>query len=120
MGRKKEKKRKFKSLSYSDETLQAIETIIDRINLYQRQEEDPQRSLEFISPFLGKSGELDAAIAEGLARIPSKATAIILMEMKADPIENGLNGLKGFIGVRRAFSLPLFFPHSPHGIEISL
>jgi hypothetical protein len=83
MGRKKEKKRKSKSLSYSDETLQAIETIIDRIRLYQRQEENPQRSLEFISQFLGKSDELDAAIAEGLARIPSRATAMILMEMKA-------------------------------------
>jgi hypothetical protein len=83
MGRMREKKRRAKSPSYSDETLQAIQTIIDRISLYQRQEEDPQRSLEFISPFLGKSGELDAAIAEGLARIPSKATAIILMEMKA-------------------------------------
>ncbi len=83
MGRKKEKKGKSKSLSYSDETLQAIQTIIDRISLYQRQEEDPQRSLEFISQFLGKSDELDVAIAEGLARIPSRATAMILMEMKA-------------------------------------
>jgi hypothetical protein len=83
MGRKKEKKRKAKSPLYSDETLQAIQTIIDRIRLYQRQKEDPQRSLEFLSPFLGKSGELDVAIAEGLARIPSKATAMILMEMKA-------------------------------------
>ena len=83
MGRKRVKKRRVKSPSYSDETLQAIQTIIDRISLYQRQEEDPHRSLEFISPFLGKSGELDAAIAEGLARIPSKATAMILMEMKA-------------------------------------
>ena len=83
MGRKKEKKRKSKSLSYSDETLQAIQTIIDRISLYQRQNEHPQRSLEFISPFLGKSGELDTAIAEGLVRIPSRATAMILMEMKA-------------------------------------
>jgi hypothetical protein len=83
MGRKKEKKRKAKSPSYRDETLQAIQTIIDRISHYQRQKEDPQRSLEFISPFLGKSGELDVAIAEGLARIPSRATAMILMEMKA-------------------------------------
>jgi len=83
MGRKKEKKKKVKSLSYSDETFQAIQTIIDRISLYQRQNEDPQRSLEFISPFLGKSGELDTAIAEGLVRIPSRATAMILMEMKA-------------------------------------
>ena len=83
MGRKKEKKRRSKSPPYSDEILQAIQTIIDRISLYQRQEEDPQRSLEFISPFLGKSAELDVAIAEGLARIPSRTTAMILMEMKA-------------------------------------
>jgi len=83
MGRKKEKKRRSKSPPYSDEILQAIQTIIDRISLVQRQKEDPQRSLEFISPFLGKSAELDVAIAEGLARIPSRTTAMILMEMKA-------------------------------------
>jgi hypothetical protein len=83
MGRKTGKKRKTKSPPYSDETLHAIQTIMDRIGLYQRQEEDPQRSLEFISPFLGKSVELDVAIAEGLARIPSRATAMILMAMKA-------------------------------------
>jgi len=82
MGRRKEKKKKAKSVSYTDETLQAVQTIIDRISLYQRQEEDPQRSFEFISQFLGKSAELDTAIAEGLARIPSRATAMILMEMK--------------------------------------
>ncbi len=83
MRRKKEKKRRAKSISYTDETLQAVQTIIDRISLYQRQEEDPQRSLEFISQFLGKSAALDTAIADGLARIPSRATAMILMEMKA-------------------------------------
>lgn len=83
MGKKREKKRKTKSPPYSDEALQAIQTIIDRIRLYQRQQEDPQRSLELISPFLGKSGELDVAIAEGLAKIPSRATAMILREMRA-------------------------------------
>ena len=83
MGRKRGKKRKSKGLSYSDEILQAIQTILDRISLYQRQEEDPRRSLEFILKFLGKSAELDAAIAEGLATIPSRATAMILIEMKA-------------------------------------
>ena len=83
MGRRKEKKRKAKGFSYSDETLQAVQTIIDRIGLYQRQEEDPQRSFEFVSQFLGKSEELDAAIAEGLARIPSTASGMILVQMKA-------------------------------------
>ncbi|MCK5552588.1 MAG: hypothetical protein KAJ09_05535 [Deltaproteobacteria bacterium] len=83
MGRKKEKKKRAKGLSYSDETLQAVQTIIDRVGLYQRQEEDQQRSHEFVSQFLGKSDELDVAIAEGLARIPSAVTAMILMRMKA-------------------------------------
>ncbi len=83
MRKKREKKRKTKGISYTDETLQSVQTIIDRISIYQQQEENPQRSLEFISQFLGKSAELDTAIAEGLARIPSRATAMILMEMKA-------------------------------------
>ncbi len=83
MGKKKEKKRRPKSPPYSDEVLQAIQTIIDRISLYQRQKEDPQRSLEFITPFLGQSAELDVAIVEGLARIPSRTSAMILMGMKA-------------------------------------
>lgn len=83
MGKRKGKKRKVKGFSYGDETLQTVQTVIDRIGLYQRQEEDPQRSLEFISQFLGKSNELDTAIAEGLAGIPSAATATILMQMKA-------------------------------------
>ncbi|UCD71496.1 MAG: hypothetical protein JSW70_00485 [Syntrophobacterales bacterium] len=82
MGKRKEKKRKAKGLSYSDETLQAVQTIIERIGLYERQGEDPQRSFEFVSQFLGKSDELDAAIAEGLARIPSRATGMILIQMK--------------------------------------
>ncbi len=83
MRRKREKKGKAKGISYTDETLQAVQTIIDRVSLYQRQEEDSQRSLEFISQFLGKSAELDTAIVDGLARIPSRATAMILMEMEA-------------------------------------
>jgi hypothetical protein len=83
MRRKREKKKRAKGPSYGDETLQAIQTIIDRVGLYQRQEEDPQRSLEFVSQFLGKSEELDVAIAEGLARIPSAVTAMILVQMKA-------------------------------------
>ena len=83
MGKRKGKKRKVKGFSYGDETLQTVQTVIDRIGLYQRQEEDSQRSLEFISQFLGKSNELDTAIAEGLAGIPSAATATILMQMKA-------------------------------------
>ena len=83
MRRKKEKKKRAKSISYTDETLQVVQTIIDRISVYQRQEEDQQRSLEFISQFLGKSAELDTAIAEGLLRIPSRATVMILIEMKA-------------------------------------
>jgi hypothetical protein len=84
MAKRKGKRKKAQGVSYSDETLQAIQTIIDRIDLYHRQGEDPQRSLEFVSQFLGKSAELDVAIAEGLvARIPSRATATILLEMKA-------------------------------------
>lgn len=83
MGKRKGKKRKVKGFSYGDEILQTVQTVIDRIGLYQRGEEDPQRSLEFISQFLGKSNELDTAIAEGLAGIPSAATATILMQMKA-------------------------------------
>jgi hypothetical protein len=82
MGKRREKKRKTRGFAYSDETLQAVQTIIDRIDLYQRQEEDPQRSYAFVSQFLGKSEELDVAIAEGLARIPTEATAAVLMEMK--------------------------------------
>jgi len=82
MGRRREKKRKTRGVAYSEETLQAVQTIIDRIDLYQRQEEDPRRSYAFVSQFLGKSEELDVAIAEGLARIPTEATAAILMEMK--------------------------------------
>ena len=72
MVKRKERRRKPKSIPYSDETLQAIETIIDRIEMLQRKEEDPQRSFEFVSQFLGKSSELDVAIAEGLAGIPSR------------------------------------------------
>jgi hypothetical protein len=83
MGKRKGKKRKVKGFSYGDEILQTVQTVIDRIGLHQRQEEDPQLSLEFISQFLGKSNELDTAIAEGLAGIPSEATATILMQMKA-------------------------------------
>jgi hypothetical protein len=83
MARRKEKKKKVKGLSYSDETLQAVQTIIDRIGLSQRHGEDSQHSFEFVSQFLGKSDELDAAIAEGLVRIPSGDTAKILMHMKA-------------------------------------
>jgi len=83
MGKRKGKKKKVKGFSYGDETLQTVQTVIDRIGLYQRQEEDSQRSLEFISQFLGKSDELDTAIVEGLAGVPSAATATILMQMKA-------------------------------------
>jgi hypothetical protein len=83
MGRRKEKKSKTKGFSYSEETLQAVQTIIDRVGLHQRQEEDPQPSFEFISRFLGKSDELDVAIAESLARVPSRASATILKRMKA-------------------------------------
>lgn len=83
MVKRKERRRKPKVIPYSDETLQAIETIIDRIEMLQRKEEDPQSSFEFVSQFLGKSSELDVAIAEGLAGIPSRTTASILMQMKA-------------------------------------
>ncbi len=83
MARRKEKKKKAQGFSYSDETLQVVQAVIDRIGLYQRQGEHLQRSLEFVSQFLGRSDELDAAIAEGLARLPSTATATILMQMKA-------------------------------------
>jgi len=83
MGKRKERKGKPKGIPYSDETLKAIETVIDRVEMLQRKEEDPQRSFEFISQFLGKSSELDVAIAEGLARVPSSTTAKILTQMKA-------------------------------------
>jgi hypothetical protein len=83
MARRKGKKKKLKGLSYSDEVLQAVQTVIDRVNLSQRQGEDPQHSFEFVSQFLGKSDELDVAIAEELVRIPSEDTAKILMHMKA-------------------------------------
>jgi hypothetical protein len=83
MGRKREKKKRAKGPSYSDETLQAVQTVIDRVDLFQRQEGNPQRSIEFVSEFLGKSDELDIAIAEALGRIPSAATATILVRMKA-------------------------------------
>ncbi len=83
MGRRKEKRKKGKGFSYSNETLQAVQAIIDRLDLSQRQGESPGHSFEFVSQFLGKSDEFDAAIAEGLARIPSTATAKILVQMKA-------------------------------------
>ncbi len=83
MGKRRERKGKPKGIPYSDETLKAIETVIDRIEMLQRKEEDPQRSFEFVSRFLGKSNELDVAIAEGLARVPSSTTAKILTQMKA-------------------------------------
>jgi hypothetical protein len=82
MTRRKGKKKKFKGLSYNDEILQAVQTIIDRIGLSQRQGMDPQDSFEFVRRFLGKSDELDVAIAEELVRIPSEDTAKILMHMK--------------------------------------
>jgi hypothetical protein len=82
MARRKGKKKKLKGLSYSDEVLQAVQTVIDRVNLSQRQGEDPQHSFEFVSQFLGKSDELDVAIAGELVRIPSEDTAKILMHMK--------------------------------------